>query len=878
MSAVSFKQWLAALQSTTCTSPEYISAALQIAAALTEQIVTSELHANDQDPNGEFECSLPLPFPISRIDWSSFMTVYLHNVQVVNEGLRESLRGEASRQSSPLEPLLLDAPYDSDDGGLLGLIAEDLERLSNNYEELYDEDLKIEDVHNAGAAAGVADEDDVGEGSEDAHLSNYLNVASAKLFSDNTGSQAQVSRERIQRIYSLGLVLYQLFSGGRLPPSELLVVSSPNGEFIKSVDAYASNQEGAAGEELEPGDEYDLAAWRSQCPSVNTTHSDEHDLAAGKSRCSSVDALAAGGSRCSSVNAYDSGANDVARQLSQGSGESSAKCLGSVKRRVDDSPLGNMPGYSRESSYDDSHCSSLQGVKKQSTSSRLMKQSIASSRILHCEEPINLLRLQGVPAPICDLIYNMVDMYLDPLDTDKLLLTGLKLDDTLFVRDYEFSTLRHAYEQSMTGSSELAIISGVSGTGKTTMNYNLGNLVIANGGTFLSGKFNQMRIQSFSAIVSAFESFCSRLLSDDSASIIIVSKLRAALGSDMHFLVQMIPNLRLILNDDASCEPIGNHDCVLSFVSVRRGDLSRQDGKLFFLASCRDDEMPSDHPFWTMIQSIGSFGFTTTEVKLRCMSKDTVNNVVSNLLHLSPRLVASLSDIVYHKTKGNPLFVSRMLRSLNREGLLRVSLTRHRWEWDEEKIQARKIPDDVASFFVDSISTLPVDVRLALCTLSCFGNSAHYEVLSAIESDLNLNLTESLNDAIAEGFLDKLGNKYYFCHDRIQEAAYSMIDEQHRCIHHMNYGLSLVNHTVSTEDDSFLFTAVAQLNLAGPKAVQDKQQYTVIAKHNLVAGKKAMEMSEFSSAFNYFDNGISFLRKRHWQEEHALSLELYNLA
>jgi predicted ATPase len=90
--------------------------------------------------------------------------------------------------------------------------------------------------------------------------------------------------------------------------------------------------------------------------------------------------------------------------------------------------------------------------------------------------------------------------------------------------------------------------------------------------------------------------------------------------------------------------------------------------------------------------------------------------------------------------------------------------------------------------------------------------------------------------------------------------------------------LSLVNHTVSTEDDSFLFTAVAQLNLAGPKAVQDKQQYTVIAKHNLDAGKKAMEMSEFSSAFNYFDNGISFLRKRHWQEEYALSLELYNLA
>jgi predicted ATPase len=238
--------------------------------------------------------------------------------------------------------------------------------------------------------------------------------------------------------------------------------------------------------------------------------------------------------------------------------------------------------------------------------------------------------------------------------------------------------------------------------------------------------------------------------------------------------------------------------------------------------------MPSDHPFWTMIQSIGSFGFTTTEVKLGCMSKDTVNNVVSNLLHLSPRLVASLSDIVYHKTKGNPLFVSRMLRSLNREGLLRVSLTRHRWEWDEEKIQARKIPDDVASFFVDSISTLPVDVRLALCTLSCFGNSAHYEVLSAIESDLNLNLTESLNDAIAEGFLDKLGNKYYFCHDRIQEAAYSMIDEQHRCIHHMNYGVRSILKCVPSCSWSLIIYLVAfHLNMTYDYAAVSSEPYRI---------------------------------------------------
>jgi predicted ATPase len=79
-------------------------------------------------------------------------------------------------------------------------------------------------------------------------------------------------------------------------------------------------------------------------------------------------------------------------------------------------------------------------------------------------------------------------------------------------------------------------------------------------------------------------------------------------------------------------------------------------------------------------------------------------------------------------------------------------------------------------------------------------------------------------------------------------------------------------------DDSYLFIATTQLNLGGPKAVQDKTQYSQIAKYNLIAGKKAIEMSQFSSAFNYFDNGITFLRKKHWQNEYELSLELYNLA
>ncbi|KAL7425429.1 hypothetical protein ACHAXM_000009, partial [Skeletonema potamos] len=79
-------------------------------------------------------------------------------------------------------------------------------------------------------------------------------------------------------------------------------------------------------------------------------------------------------------------------------------------------------------------------------------------------------------------------------------------------------------------------------------------------------------------------------------------------------------------------------------------------------------------------------------------------------------------------------------------------------------------------------------------------------------------------------------------------------------------------------DDGVFLTAVNQLNLAGPEAVQEKSQNAVVANLNLRAGKKAMEMSDFGAAYSYFDNGISFLRKNHWKDHYGLSLELFDLA
>jgi predicted ATPase len=80
--------------------------------------------------------------------------------------------------------------------------------------------------------------------------------------------------------------------------------------------------------------------------------------------------------------------------------------------------------------------------------------------------------------------------------------------------------------------------------------------------------------------------------------------------------------------------------------------------------------------------------------------------------------------------------------------------------------------------FVNSINKLPEEVKMALGALSCFGASTDCEVIQALETDLNLNLIEPLEVAIAEGLVTKLEGRYSFCHERIQEATCGMIQSK----------------------------------------------------------------------------------------------------
>ncbi|KAL3805299.1 hypothetical protein HJC23_009006 [Cyclotella cryptica] len=806
-------------------SPQYVASCLRVAVCLSRQISDAEEFSNE---------GLWL-LPIDNADWAGSVAVKLTQVGDID--------GYGNAAEIEQLPRVHSTTHDASAGDLKTNSSASLVHFPSDTCEIVAASLHNDCFHNVDSA--------------EISTEGHADVTSRGVSFDPLSSDM-----KLQRIFSLGLVFYELFSGGKLPPPQLTLALS---EYIAARPAEAAKETGTLGSL--PNDETNEGPGRSEQLNISATlkiDTDEEDV------------------------------------------------------------------------YEISDRYHAEGARKKLPECQsLLKSSIES------------LKRLGLPYPLCDLIHNMLDCingelsgeesytkmsditldlqlmidepmkFLHDLDLVHLSSRGLQLTGNLSIRDEEFASLQCAYRRAVSGSSEVAIISGGSGTGKSSLAVRVGEFIIANGGVFLSVKFQQMRGNPFSALMSAFNEYCNVFMAvKDSVWVkLLSSRLHDALGQDVHHLIKVIPKLSDIIDCDTT-RFAPQHGCVnelkkiqyllLRFVEVisscsketvtlclddiQWADafsmsvleqiimMPQEDKRLFIIGCYRDDEIQDCHPIKTVIGNFNEYGIRLTMIQLDCMDKATVNKMISDILCLSPRIVKSLSDIVYHKTKGNLLFVSQLLMSLNRDGLLNLSLSRRRWMWDEEQIQARKLPDDVATFFSICISHLPSEVQIALEVLSCFGASVACEFIAILESKLKLKLVKPLDWASSEGFVCKLAENYEFSHDRIQEAAYGMIEKDLRCHLHLHYGMRLVEVSLETENDNMLFTAVSQINLAGPSAVTDSVEAAVMAGHNLVAGKKAMALSDFSSAASFFDSGVSFLKEIHWRNHYKLSLELFEYA
>ena len=279
---------------------------------------------------------------------------------------------------------------------------------------------------------------------------------------------------------------------------------------------------------------------------------------------------------------------------------------------------------------------------------------------------------------------------------------------------------------------------------------------------------------------------------------------------------------------------------------------------LMLIGAYRENEVDAAHPLRQQLQAIEVAGGKVAEVTLTPLSREELGQLIAETLRCELDRAASLAQLVQEKTGGNPFFAIQFISSLAEEGMLIFDHDAMCWSWDLDRIHAKAYTDNVVDFMVGRLARLPPDTQNALQLLACLGNSAEVIKLSIALGWSEDQVHAALRPAVHQELVERPAGAYRFAHDRVQEAAYSLIPEELRTEAHLRIGGRLAAHIPPEEQEAAIFDVVNQLD-RGVTLITSREEREHLAELNLRAGKRAKASTAYTSALTYLVVGATLL-------------------
>ena len=501
-----------------------------------------------------------------------------------------------------------------------------------------------------------------------------------------------------------------------------------------------------------------------------------------------------------------------------------------------------------------------------------------------------------------------------------------QISQKLYGRENEREFLLSRFSTaSQGGGVEMLTVSGYSGIGKTSLVRELFKPVTRTRGYFITGKFDEFHQNiPYSALVSAFEELIRQILTESDHRLEVWrSRVKEALGANSQVIAEFIPEVGKLIGPQPGVLPMAGDEAqrrfnrvFLKFLGVFCSadhplvifldDLqwidpatlelieliiqSKDLNHLLLIGAYRDNEVSPAHPLMIALASFHGKDFAYNHIELSPLSHRSVSEMIADTIQSTVPKIQPLANIVFSKTHGNPFFVNQFLTMLYQEKIIRFGGSRKSWEWETSKIETLDVTDNVVDLLVYRLRHLPFETQDAIRMAACIGFQFNIKILSLITGGFPEQVLNRIKPALQDEMIVPVPDEedgihlhvyesqknawFRFQHDRIQQAAYSLVDEDERKSVHNAIGKILLESMPDDKIEEDVFDVLSHLNFA-VDSLDTAEERSQLARLNLKAGLKAISTAAFEPAYTYLKMGLSLLPDSAWHTQYELTLGLY---
>jgi predicted ATPase/signal transduction histidine kinase len=487
----------------------------------------------------------------------------------------------------------------------------------------------------------------------------------------------------------------------------------------------------------------------------------------------------------------------------------------------------------------------------------------------------------------------------------------------LFGRVAEMAALRECYARVQSGGqSEVVLVSGAAGIGKSALVHRLDALLGNDPHGFASGKCDMLqRDVPFAPMVQVLRTLIDgALVGSDAQLNDTCARLRDDIGREARAIVDIVPEAQVLVGRGITLPELPpmlaqarNNRVLVSVVSafatarspliiflddIQWADssslaflvalVSARPKHLLLVMAVREEEMAPLLDDGSFLAEIRQTGVPIFELPLHALAlEDTADLLTATLGEVHDPLM--LAEIVHRQTEGNPFFVQQVLKTLQEErSLASPAAGAELWDWHPNKEHRSQQIGNVLDFMAVRVGRLSEEEREFLGALALLGNHSEAATLATITGREIADANAAMHRLARSGFILETAGRYAFAHDHIRKTSILLTPAEERPSKHALIArLLMVDGQPPSPEHAFKVAGqIVQALVPGgagatvdPSIVplEDRARFAAALNQAAAHAKKAAAAEQVAT---YVDCAMSLASLDWWDEDYQLIFSL----